>query len=320
MKKALLVGVSLAALGTAPAFAADLAARTYTKAPVMAPIYNWGGFYIGANAGGGWSHNCWDLNNVAGLGPIATLREGCHDATGAMVGGQIGYRWQVTNWVFGVEAQGDWANLKGSNNSAFPTSAIAVLAGLPAYTNQTKIDAIGLFTGQVGYAWNNVLWYVKGGAAVTHDKYKGITSALGRRSRNRHRGRFRAGLVGWRRIRPSLHGQQQPQLHGHPRCRWRFQPHRQHQAGRRHGHRPRELHLRRPGGCEVLIFRKANSFSMKRPALCRPFCLRAAICYGLCRHLLTAMRKALITCTRHWKLLAVLPMFAISPHLASDLG
>jgi outer membrane immunogenic protein len=37
--------------------------------------------------------------------------------------------------------------------------------------NQTKIDAIGLFTGQVGYAWNNVLGYVKGGAAVTSDKY-----------------------------------------------------------------------------------------------------------------------------------------------------
>ena len=30
-----------------------------------------------------------------------------------------------------------------------------------------KIDAFGLFTGQVGYAWNNVLLYVKGGAAVT---------------------------------------------------------------------------------------------------------------------------------------------------------
>jgi outer membrane immunogenic protein len=165
MKKALLIGVSLAALGSAPAFAADLAARpVYTKAPVVAPVYNWGGFYIGINAGGGWSHNCWTTTAVAGVAVPATS-EGCNNASGALVGGQIGYRWQVTNWVFGVEAQGDWANLKGSN-----TSSPAAFSPL---VNETKLDAIGLFTGQVGYAWNNVLWYVKGGAAVTHNKYDG---------------------------------------------------------------------------------------------------------------------------------------------------
>jgi outer membrane immunogenic protein len=73
--------------------------------------------------------------------------------------------------VFGLEAQGDWANLKGSN-----ISSLGTFAGAP-FLNQTKIDAIGLFTGQVGYAWNNVLWYAKGGAAVTHDKYSGIAQA-----------------------------------------------------------------------------------------------------------------------------------------------
>ena len=182
MKKALLVGVSLAVLGSAPAFAADLAARpVYTKAPVVAPIYNWAGFYVGFNGGGGSSHKCWDLTNLAGVPlaatPLVALSgEGCHNATGGLVGGQIGYRWQMTNWVFGLEAQGDWANLKGSNTSLFSTSPLLVLVGLPAYTNQSKIDAIGLFTGQVGYAWNNVLWYGKGGAAVTHDKYNGITN------------------------------------------------------------------------------------------------------------------------------------------------
>ena len=167
MKKALLVGVSLAALGSAPAFAADLAARhVYTKAPAIAPIYNWAGFYIGINAGGGSSRNCWTTTAVAGLGAVVPTSEGCHDATGALAGGQIGYRWQVTNWVFGLEAQGDWANLKGSNTSS-PAAFFPMV-------NQTKIDAIGLFTGQIGYAWNNVLWYAKGGAAVTHDKYNGI--------------------------------------------------------------------------------------------------------------------------------------------------
>lgn len=171
MKKALLIGVSLAALGSAPAFAADLAARhVYTKAPVVAPVYNWAGFYVGFNAGGGWSHNCWTTTAVAGLGAVAPTSEGCHDATGALVGGQIGYRWQVTNWVFGLEAQGDWANLKGSNTSS-PAAFFPMV-------NQTKIDSIGLFTGQIGYAWNNVLWYAKGGAAVTHDKYNGILAGF----------------------------------------------------------------------------------------------------------------------------------------------
>lgn len=52
-----------------------------------------------------------------------------------------------------------------------PERSNASLTAIIPYTNQTKIDAIGLFTGQVGYAWNNVLWYVKGGAAVTDNKY-----------------------------------------------------------------------------------------------------------------------------------------------------
>src|SRR3979409_869079 len=64
MKKFLLAAVGLVALGmNAPASAADLAARPYTKAPppVVAPIYDWSGFYIGANGGGGEHRQSWDL-------------------------------------------------------------------------------------------------------------------------------------------------------------------------------------------------------------------------------------------------------------------
>ena len=75
---------------------------------------------------------------------------------GGVVGGQIGYRWQTGGWVFGLEAQGDWANLRGDNVSLL----------FPAFVNRSRLDAFGLFTGQVGYAWNNALFYVKGGAAV----------------------------------------------------------------------------------------------------------------------------------------------------------
>ena len=168
MKTLLLAAAGLTAVAIAPALAADLPARApaYTKAPaIVEPIYNWSGFYGGLNAGGASSRNCWSINNAIGV-TVPSTAEGCHNATGALAGGQIGYRWQMTNWVFGLEAQGDWADLKGSNVSQL-TAPFAV------FNNNSKIDAIGLFTGQVGYAWNNVLWYGKGGAAVTHDKYNG---------------------------------------------------------------------------------------------------------------------------------------------------
>ncbi|MDI3564794.1 outer membrane protein [Bradyrhizobium sp. Arg816] len=160
-KNLLLAAVSLVALSaTAPALAADLAARPYTKAPAMiATVYDWSGFYIGINGGGGSSHATWDFVGVG--------REGSHDATGGTVGGQIGYRWQSGQWVFGVEGQGNWADFSGDNTSA-----------LFATRNRTKIDAFGLITGQVGYAWNNVLVYVKGGAAVVSNKYE-ISSTAG---------------------------------------------------------------------------------------------------------------------------------------------
>src|SRR5262244_3045226 len=162
MKRVLLAAAGLVGLSIAPALAADLPARTYTKAPaVVAPIYNWSGFYVGLNGGGGSGHKCWDLNNALGI-PVPAISEGCHNATGGLVGGQVGYRWQASNWVFGLEAQGDWADLKGTNPS---------LTALIPYMNQTKIDALGLFTGQIGYAFNNVLLYAKGGAAVTDNKY-----------------------------------------------------------------------------------------------------------------------------------------------------
>src|SRR5439155_5634790 len=152
----------LIALGAAaPAVAADLAARPYTKAPPMvAAVYDWTGFYIGANGGWGSSRNSWDL---VGFGA-----EGSHDATGGTVRGQIGYRWQAGTWVFGVEAQGNWADFSGSH--------VNVL--FPAFRSHTNVDAFGLFTGQVGYAVNNVLLYVKGGAAVTANSYQ-INNVVG---------------------------------------------------------------------------------------------------------------------------------------------
>lgn len=160
MKKILFGTIGIVVFGLSmPASAADLAARPYTKAPapMIATIYDWSGFYIGINGGGGSSRNCWDFVTVAG----ALITDGCHNATGGTVGGQVGYRWQSSQWVFGFEGQGNWADFSGSNIS--PTAL--------GQENRSRIDAFGLITGQIGYAWNNVLVYVKGGGAVVADKY-----------------------------------------------------------------------------------------------------------------------------------------------------
>jgi len=153
MKKNLLfLTASLLALGIASqASAADLrAAPIYSKAPPMvAAIYDWSGLYLGVNGGGGSSQTDW-----------TNARNGSAHSTGGTIGGQIGYRWQAANWVFGLEAQGNWADL-GRNNT------------------WNHVEGFGLFTGQVGYAWNNILWYAKGGAAVVDNSWNWNNASSG---------------------------------------------------------------------------------------------------------------------------------------------
>jgi len=168
MKKFLLGTVGLFALGmVTPASAADLAARPYTKAPppIVAPIYDWTGFYIGANGGWAQSRNCVDFFNATGI----DFADGCRSRSGGVVGGQLGYRWQASQWVFGVEAQGDWADLSNTRLSIIN----------PLFSTRTKTDGIGLFTGQIGYAWNASLFYVKGGAAVTDNRFSVLSTLTG---------------------------------------------------------------------------------------------------------------------------------------------
>jgi outer membrane immunogenic protein len=161
-----LAAVSLAAItmAAAPASAADMAVKAPPPAPLPV-IYNWSGFYIGANGGWGQSRNCWDFVDVVGT----VFAEGCADRSGGLVGGQLGYRWQSGGWVFGVEAQGDWADLSHTRVSIIN----------PAFSTRVATDGIGLFTGQIGYAWNAALFYVKGGAAVTSNSYDLLTTLGG---------------------------------------------------------------------------------------------------------------------------------------------
>jgi outer membrane immunogenic protein len=164
MQRIFLGTVALAALGIATqASAADLAPRPYTKAPpMMVAIYDWSGFYIGANGGYGWSRDHryrTDLN----------LDLGSYNPGGGVAGGQIGYRWQTGAWVFGLEGQGDWADLKGRTQNLFD----------PLNQISSRIDAFGLITGQIGYAWNNTLLYAKGGVAVVDQRFDYIFNGNG---------------------------------------------------------------------------------------------------------------------------------------------
>jgi outer membrane immunogenic protein len=170
MKKFFAGTVGLMALAmAAPAFAADLPAQapaTYTKA--AEPLYDWSGFYLGINLGGGWSHNCWTNTSFLGVATVPGFGEGCNTATGGLAGGQIGYRAQLSALVFGLEAQGNWANLSASNASLFNFGT----------TNQTNIDALALFTGQIGFTISDVLLYVKGGAALAHNTFNGLFAGV----------------------------------------------------------------------------------------------------------------------------------------------
>src|SRR3954467_9256661 len=164
MKRLLLTTIGVVTLAMGPAMAADMAVKGPPPAPII-PIYNWTGLYIGGNGGWAQNHSCVDFLDAAGV----AVASGCRDRSGGVIGGQLGYRWQASQWVFGLEAQGDWADLSNSRVSVFN----------PALSTRVKTDGIGLFTGQIGYAWNAALFYVKGGAAVTSNRFDIFDTATG---------------------------------------------------------------------------------------------------------------------------------------------
>jgi len=158
MKTTVLGTIALVALGTASVSAADLAARPYTKAPPMvAAIYDWTGFYIGVNGGGGWGRD--RISQAAGAANT--------NPSGGFAGGQIGYNWQNGAWLLGIEADGDWADIGGSSacNAGFVCSS--------------KTDALASFRGRVGYAVQNVLFYGTGGAGYVAGRNTLLGSATG---------------------------------------------------------------------------------------------------------------------------------------------
>lgn len=163
MKRAIILGMSLFALGAAPVMAADIPVKAARVAPVVAaPVYNWTGFYIGGNVGGGWGRAEYlNTANTTFFGDVAPGQTFSHNTRGFIGGGQIGYNYQVGSFVLGLEAAFDYSDIKGGVNPG--------LGGPPPLgmddNFETRIRSLFLGTARVGYAWNNWLLYAKGGYA-----------------------------------------------------------------------------------------------------------------------------------------------------------
>ncbi|MFL6818645.1 MAG: outer membrane protein [Bradyrhizobium sp.] len=141
-----------------PAFAADLGARPYTKAPpVAASIYSWTGFYVGGNVGYAWAPVSYNHNETAGvLGPVVNTERFSTEASSFSGGLQVGYDHQFQNIVLGVEADYHWQD--GS------ASGLTNLNQLPR-TRETRFGDTWSVVGRLGYAWGPTLAYVRGGYA-----------------------------------------------------------------------------------------------------------------------------------------------------------
>jgi len=152
------------------ALAADLPARTYTKAPMMSPVFSWTGFYVGGHVGAGWGTTTSELdvgrtlaNN--GLDPadaaLALVLPIAQTQMNGFLGGvQAGYNWQSGLMVFGIEGDFSGADIKGN------APCLLIL------NCGSKVDWTADITGRLGVTvGERGLLYVKGGAAWINRKF-----------------------------------------------------------------------------------------------------------------------------------------------------
>ena len=165
--KRLAFAVALSVVGGSAALAADLpppapmprAPATYV--PVVAPPYNWSGFYIGGNLGAGWSRA--SFSDTIGSTFTSTTN------TQFLGGGQVGVNYEFYGGVVvGAEAVFDW--LPNTQNTTTATAPGGV-TGTATFNNRWLTTA----TGKLGYAWDRVLLYGKGGGAWVGANSPGIT-------------------------------------------------------------------------------------------------------------------------------------------------
>lgn len=168
MKNVLLALTAVAAM-TGSAFAADMAPRTYAKAPVaVAPAVNWTGCYIGAGGGGAMTNS--DNNETTtATGVLArpNLTNGARGWFGTVQGG-CDYQFAGTNWVVGGFADYDFMDVKGDISY---DGTVAVMS-----TGSQKMDQQWAAGARVGYlVLPQLLTYVSAGYTQAHWKSAVLT-------------------------------------------------------------------------------------------------------------------------------------------------
>ena len=170
MKKLLLLSSAIVVSG--PALAADLAVKA---PPIVAAVpYTWTGCHVGGHLGAGWDRTRYSDPGtsvpIVGAGQNFAPAGGAFSANGgaAFLGGvQAGCDYQfASNWVIGIGGDFSWTNLGSVTNDPF----FGGKNGNPM-TFSARTNEIATITGRLGYAWDRVLFYGKGGAAYAHDKY-----------------------------------------------------------------------------------------------------------------------------------------------------
>lgn len=182
--RALLLATTALVGMAASALAADLPARRAPPAPYIAvPVFTWTGFYLGVNAGYGFDVG--QTNNgpfafgpgtgvalsapLGGVSGVLTL-PGNDSREGFVGGGQVGYNYQIGNWVIGLEADAQYADLTTRRSAmlgfAFVPAGFPPGSGFaPAMGNRRGIDWFGTIRGRLGYAWDRLLVFGTGGFA-----------------------------------------------------------------------------------------------------------------------------------------------------------
>jgi opacity protein-like surface antigen len=154
-----------------PAIAADLPVKS--EVPYVPPRFSWTSCYVGGHLGGARATK--DMtdpvqlvqDSFLGAGSTTGITTVSTTPTGAVIGGQIGCDYQfASNVVIGIEGSASGSTMRGSTNVGLPLGNPGDLALVQANT-----DFLASVTGRIGYAFDTVLLYAKGGFAVAGDKY-----------------------------------------------------------------------------------------------------------------------------------------------------
>jgi outer membrane immunogenic protein len=126
----------------------------------MPPPFTWTGFYIGGNLGGAWAHG-----NVTDSLFGINFNNGSNNGV-FIGGGQVGFNYQFSNYVLGVEGDFDWA---ANNNN---TGTGVVVPGVGTFQEPANNRWVATVAGRFGVAFDRWLVYGKaGGGWVGSDSF-----------------------------------------------------------------------------------------------------------------------------------------------------